>query len=212
MTTPAWLTLVLAVLSPVGIIVGVALTQFFGNRREDLRWGREREREQQVWAREDAARSFEHRREAYITFFAEYHNMWTACVEWGQCGGYPGDPPEDTLVPLFMNLAELKIYGTATAYKLANAAFEALSRYVSEGTELPLTALDEFQAQVRRGSSGPRRHRITGTTPQPCPARGRWGGRVLTTSPEGYHAAPRAQALQESILAFDRGARVTRQT
>lgn len=146
MTTPAWLTLAVGVLG----FTGVLTTQLLSNRREDLRWRREREREQQVWAREDAARSYEYRREAYAKFFAEYHSMWGAAVEWEHRGGYQGDPPEDTLTPLYMTLAEIKIYGTAAAYKLADEAFNSLVRYVFQGVQLPTTALDEFQAQVRR--------------------------------------------------------------
>jgi hypothetical protein len=59
-TTPAWLTLVVGLLG----FTGVLIIQLLSNRRDDLRWRREREREQQVWAREDAARSYEYRREA----------------------------------------------------------------------------------------------------------------------------------------------------
>jgi hypothetical protein len=35
---------------------GILLTQHLANRREDARWRRERECEQALWAREDAAR------------------------------------------------------------------------------------------------------------------------------------------------------------
>lgn len=48
-------TLVVAFLG----LSGVMLTQYFAHRREDVRWSRERDREEAAWAREDAARSYE---------------------------------------------------------------------------------------------------------------------------------------------------------
>ncbi len=60
-TTPLWVPLVVAVIglvaTIVGTIVGVIITQRRSDRREKIAWERER------WAREDAARTFELRRE-----------------------------------------------------------------------------------------------------------------------------------------------------
>jgi hypothetical protein len=72
-STPLWVPL-----APAGIAVagtlggglgGVLLTQRWANRREDKTWQREREREQGRWAREDQARTFEHRREVFEDFY-----------------------------------------------------------------------------------------------------------------------------------------------
>jgi hypothetical protein len=52
-----------------GGIVGSVLTQRRADQREDKAWARERGHEQERWAREDEARTFEHRREAYIDFY-----------------------------------------------------------------------------------------------------------------------------------------------
>jgi hypothetical protein len=49
-----------------------------------------------------------------------------------------------------MKLADIKFYGTAAAHKLAKEALNALWGYVVNGDRLLPTALDEFQAQVRR--------------------------------------------------------------
>ena len=66
-TTPLWVPLVVAVIglvaTIVGTIVGVIITQRRSDRREKIAWERERERERERWAREDAARTFELRRE-----------------------------------------------------------------------------------------------------------------------------------------------------
>ena len=60
-------------------LLGVVFTQRRADRREAERWEREREREREVWAREDASRSYYHRREAYIEFMNEWqrhYDMW----------------------------------------------------------------------------------------------------------------------------------------
>jgi hypothetical protein len=62
-TTPLWVPLVVAVIGLVATIVGVIITQRRSDRREKIAWERERERERERWAREDAARTFELRRE-----------------------------------------------------------------------------------------------------------------------------------------------------
>ena len=74
MTTsiPLWVPLVVAILGLVGTaggaISGVLITQRRSDRRENTAWQRERERERDRWTREDAARTFELRRQAYIEF------------------------------------------------------------------------------------------------------------------------------------------------
>lgn len=54
-TTPVWVSLVVAFLG----LAGIVLTQYLANRREDIRWQREGQREQTRWTHEDAARSHE---------------------------------------------------------------------------------------------------------------------------------------------------------
>jgi hypothetical protein len=59
-----------------GGIAGVLITQRRSDQREDMAWQRERQREHERWAREDAARTFDHRREAYVDFYVAYQAMW----------------------------------------------------------------------------------------------------------------------------------------
>jgi hypothetical protein len=71
-TTPLWVPLVVAaigLLGTVGTIAGVLFTQRRAARREGLAWQRERQRERERWAREDALRTFEQRRDAYVGFY-----------------------------------------------------------------------------------------------------------------------------------------------
>jgi len=52
-----------------GGVVGSVLTQRQADKRENIAWARERERQQEERDREDRARTFEHRREAYLDFY-----------------------------------------------------------------------------------------------------------------------------------------------
>jgi hypothetical protein len=65
-STPVWVPVVVAGLAVVGTLAGVLVTQRWSDRREASAWTRERQREQERWAREDEARTFEHRRQAYL--------------------------------------------------------------------------------------------------------------------------------------------------
>lgn len=72
-STPLWVPLVVAGMGVAGTlgggIAGAVFTRRWTERREELAWARERRRERERWAREDQARTFEHRREAYIDFY-----------------------------------------------------------------------------------------------------------------------------------------------
>jgi hypothetical protein len=72
-TTPIWVPLVVAGIAVLGTlsggITGALITQRQADRREDKAWTRERQREREHWAREDEARTFEHRRETYVDFY-----------------------------------------------------------------------------------------------------------------------------------------------
>ena len=61
-TTPLWVPLVVAIIglvaTIVGTIAGVLITQRRSDRRETVAWERDRQRERDRWAREDAARTF----------------------------------------------------------------------------------------------------------------------------------------------------------
>lgn len=64
-----WITLAVAALGIAGTLGGAWLTQRRADKRETANWNRELEREQARWAREDTARTFEHRRQAYVDFY-----------------------------------------------------------------------------------------------------------------------------------------------
>jgi hypothetical protein len=126
------------------------VTQLLVNRRENSRWNRERERERALWAREDAARSYEHRRAAYVDFTKEFHRQREEIVR-DDTGRLPD------LVPLYDRLIQLQIFGTNEAAQLADSSGRCTHRSRSPG---PLPA-----------PGGRRRHRCgpPGRTAEPTP-------------------------------------------
>ena len=130
-TTPLWVPLAVAVFGLLGTVVGaisgVLITQRRSDKREAIAWEREQEREKARWAREDAARTFEYRRDAYISFYK-------ANIEAAQLVSiyihemFRGDK-DFPYPPIWVPEAEgwreaVQIYGTPTVKTLANKAQE----------------------------------------------------------------------------------------
>lgn len=160
-TTPIWVPLVVAFFGALFGLGGIELTQ----RRADRRFAAERkhqlEREQALWAREDAARSYEHRRAAYADFIKEFHRQWMALAdatneELGGRADY--EAPLDYLDALYGNLVEIQIFGTEKAAKLAEDVFRALlAGVVRSTTEIALDVHMPLLNEIRRDLSIPDR-------------------------------------------------------
>lgn len=133
-TTPLWVPLVVAGLGLLGAVLGtiggVLITQRRSDRREALAWERERDRERELWAREDAARTFEHRRRAYSDFYESLKAMALQVYNHGM-GLEDGDKelPEGWQFPTFQRLQQLDLYGTASAALAADEAYTAVWRW-----------------------------------------------------------------------------------
>jgi hypothetical protein len=140
-TTPLWVPLVVAGLGLVGTAVaglgGVWLTQRRADRREDLIWQRQLQREQSQWTREDAMRTFENRREAYL-------NAYNSLNKWGEdlvryaddaddlkAAGLPADGGSVRAA-----LDAVEVYGSPMIVELSEDAREiaALLRYEIDRT------------------------------------------------------------------------------
>ena len=78
-TTPLWVPTIVAGVGELGTIGagigGILMTQRRSDRREDVNWAREQERELECWIREDELRTFEHRRESYANFYEALKGM-----------------------------------------------------------------------------------------------------------------------------------------
>lgn len=77
-TLPTWVPLVVAFLG----LGGIVLTQYMANRREDVRWHRECEREQARWTREDAARSYERTQQRLTDSYLEVPRIVEREAQW----------------------------------------------------------------------------------------------------------------------------------
>lgn len=149
-TTPIWVTLVVALLG----FGSVLFTQLIANHREDVRWHREREREKATWAREDAVRSYQHRREAYVDFVRTFREQWNSILsiitEEEDDARPPGKRPYDYLDPSYNQLAGIEIFGTKEAAKLANKALGTLYGGVFGDRQIPPDVLEPLLNEIRR--------------------------------------------------------------
>jgi hypothetical protein len=116
-TTSIWVTLITAsslggLFAGLFTILGIMITQHYAKRRERT-----------AWAREDAARSYEYRREAYVDFTKEFYRWHREFViEEGDVDRV--DP--DYYPALLYCLAEIRIFGTKKAAQLADKAINSL--------------------------------------------------------------------------------------
>jgi hypothetical protein len=100
--------------------------------------------------REDAARSYEHRREAYVNFIAEYHRVWSVSVD-AYSLHEEAALPEDFLLQLYYQQISVQIFGAKSSANLAHEAYEILFAYVFHGEPIvESNVLEAFQESVRR--------------------------------------------------------------
>jgi hypothetical protein len=137
--TPLWVPLVVAGIgllgTVVGTIAGVSIAQRRSDRRELAMWQRERIRQRELWQREDALRNFEHRREAYVSFYESLREMSRTAYDHGM--GLSPPPPEedDAEVPFEWNMAtarkleHLRLYASPSVLAAADAAYSACWRW-----------------------------------------------------------------------------------
>ena len=128
-TTPLWVPLVVAGIGVAGTltagIAGGLVTQGWANKREDKAWARERERERGRWAREDEARTFEHRREVLEDFYQAVKALARRAYDHGY--GFDDTPelPFDWNADAFAKLTRLGLYVDRRVYAEASAAYNA---------------------------------------------------------------------------------------
>lgn len=144
-------TLVPLIVGLLGGLGSAVVTQLLANRREKARWQWEREREQALWAREDAARSYEHRRAAYVDFTKEFHH---------QRDEFDRSPDLPNLMPLYDRLIQIQIFGTNEAAQLADEAYNTLVNWMFGDEETIPEAEDvlaPLRSEIRRDLSIPAR-------------------------------------------------------
>jgi hypothetical protein len=154
-TTPLWVPLAVAGLAVVGTLAGVVFTQVWNSRLEERRWARESERLREAQAREDANRTYEHRRAAYVDFMQEQDRLQEA---------HPFIR-EPALNGLRERYVAVRIYGTHEAWHLAlNCMVELVL-----SAERPMDA-SAFEAAMEAGDEYLRQVRKELGVPEPKPA------------------------------------------
>jgi hypothetical protein len=130
-TTPLWVPLLVAALGLIatvsGTLMGAWVTAVRADRREDLRWERERAKEREAWAREDAQRTFEQRRTCYIEF-EECLRSTALCIH---NAGYSLGPALEFnwQFPLYERLLRLRVFASPEVAEAADSAYNALYRW-----------------------------------------------------------------------------------
>ena len=128
-TTPLWVPLAVAGIGVLGTlaggVVGSIVTQRRADQREDKAWARERERERERWAREDEARTFEHRREVLEDFYQAVKALARRAYDHGY--GFDDTPelPYDWHADAAAKLSRLALYADRRVAAAASAAYRA---------------------------------------------------------------------------------------
>ncbi|MGV0809882.1 hypothetical protein [Mycolicibacterium setense] len=134
-TTPLWVPILVGGLGLFGTVIaglgGVWLTQRGADRREAVAWERQIEREHAQWAREDAARTFEFRRSAYVDFyqaaFAALMLLATYAGKITRREVYTDDPEVAARDADLQNALDvIQIYGTPKVLALAQKVQQGL--------------------------------------------------------------------------------------
>jgi hypothetical protein len=105
-------------------IAGGLITQRWADRREARAWAREREHEHERWAREDEARTFEHRRQAYADFYEAVKALAKTAYSHGY-GFTEPELPEGWQSDAFTRLSRLEFYAGRPVAAAASAAYDA---------------------------------------------------------------------------------------
>jgi hypothetical protein len=138
-TTSWWVPL----LTAGSALLGVVVTQWFANRRERAAWKRDLEREEARWEREDQAKTFEHRRAAYVEFYESLRTMQDRVYTHASGNPYQDLPEleENWRLDGWEKLQLLELYATPRVSSLANEAYSATSQWGDEtqlGNDSPL--------------------------------------------------------------------------
>jgi hypothetical protein len=117
--------IVVAALGIAGTIIGVALTQRQANTRDALAWQRQKEQCQ----RDDMARTFDHRRDAYVNFYEALRDMAFMIYNHGMGladepdASYEGSLPDGFQLPAYRSLQHLEVYATPDVALFAAEAY-----------------------------------------------------------------------------------------
>jgi hypothetical protein len=151
-TTPLWFTAVIAGLGIMASGATAILTQRSADRREDVRWNRELQREVELRRLDALAGLTERRKAAYLDFLKGWEEKFNAIL------GVKQAAAENAAPPIHMNsfypcLVDVQIFGTRRAAALATTAFEAMSTWSHSSTTGDIGDLSTMD-QLRKANAG----------------------------------------------------------
>jgi hypothetical protein len=139
------------------VITGVVISQRQSDAREKAAWQRERERERERWAREDAARTFDMRRERYVAYYGAADRYFEALFD-----RYRGLSFEDSdslderrrqaWAAMVAALETLSVYGSTNVLPLAVAVYNelnVLTNKLGQGKAVETEDLHQFWSAGR---------------------------------------------------------------
>lgn len=123
------------ILGAVSALGGVALTQFWQDRREA------------------GSRSYEHRREAHIEFLKIFNGYWNATAHYTgyEEGPAPSDLEPDQFDSLFNALLAVQVFASTQSYHAAEKAKDELLAYIgTNGNKHQDSLQATFDEYIRR--------------------------------------------------------------
>lgn len=132
-TASTWIPLVVALVGVLGTLAAAVFAQIWQARREAERWKRERKREREIWAREDAKRYFDQEREAHMAFLREWQQGHIVLWPYAKGQKQRDDSASDPLAALHPRFLEVVVFGTSEAKALADKCMATLRQWGESG-------------------------------------------------------------------------------
>lgn len=126
-------TLITAVSTLVAALAGSSITQVFGMRLDRRRWTRERDREKELWRREDEQREQQAAREAHDRILDQRHDAYLdflATADRGLSAMEDDEAVRHDWLHAFAGLLDrVRLYGSDAASLRAANAYDAVVDY-----------------------------------------------------------------------------------
>lgn len=147
-----WLPLAVGILGLLGGLGGVLITQRRSDKRETVAWERERER----WSREDAARTFDRRRDAYADFLREVYRVTILVLR--RSGRTEQSELDAVIDDWFVNRpgqSDVQLYGPSAVFNLSLQLVESLVAWYNEidARQPPDYEISEAEVSHQRAST-----------------------------------------------------------
>lgn len=137
-----------AAVAGIFALLGVGLAQ----RHETAQAERQERQQRHAWLRDDAARSYEHRRQAYSEYMCQWRRHADMAFHHQVIDRSGPDPDFDWLDDLYEAFTAVQVFGTRDAVTGAGVAMRAVDTYAQGSGEpdLDWDVIEPFRREVRR--------------------------------------------------------------